>query len=245
LQLERTKRLVEKLRAYRDENAVPQVRLAAELNLSPANLSEILRGNNSPNSETTLHIIELIEPQFMRTIVDPPAAPRASTRDPSIPRTLSSALEKIDLLQSRIKQLEQPQHGTTAPIAPAKAHGIPPQGSVKIAEPKTRLAQLKAQSAAMPRKTGLVFNEPNLQDQAAPFNPSKLPGWERVQSPQPSPAKLLPASANTPYLVGEILKVTNFADLLSLLSNPAHSDMQKALIYAEVQSRRAITSDPE
>ena len=129
MQLERTRRLVEKLRAYRDENAVPQVRLAAELNLSPANLSEILRGNNSPNSETTLQIIELIEPQFMRIIVDPPAAPRTSTRDPNIPRTLSSALEKIDLLQSRIKQLEQPQHGATAPLVPASAH------SVKTAEP--------------------------------------------------------------------------------------------------------------
>jgi hypothetical protein len=75
------------------------------------------------------------------------------------------------------------------------------------------------------------------------------PGFERI-SPAPKPMlappvvpKSLPANANTPYLVNEVLKVTNFEDLLSMLSNATHSEMQKALIYSEIKSRRDLTGN--
>ena len=56
-------------------------------------------------------------------------------------------------------------------------------------------------------------------------------------------AKALPTSANTPFLITEILKVTNFEDLVSMLGNTAHSEMQKALIYSEVKARRDLVGN--
>jgi len=72
------------------------------------------------------------------------------------------------------------------------------------------------------------------------------PGAERL-SPTPMPVnfpapekKTLPASANTPFLISEILKITSFEDCLALLSNPAHTPLQRSLFFAEIKTRRAI-----
>jgi hypothetical protein len=247
----RTDQLIKSVRQMCEIRGIRNVDIARSIGISPQSVWNILNGTSQATGEQALALEELLlKDQSMKSeLVDPPKMPRESTRDPSIPRTLSSALEKIDLLQSRIKQLEQPQHRATAPIAPANVHGVPPQGNVKITAPKTRLAQLQAQSTEMPRGTGLVFNEPQLTAiQATSITP---PGFKRI-CPDPMPMmappvvkKLLPASANTPYLIGEILKVTNFEDLTSMLGNPAHSKLQKACIYSEVQSRRAVASDPK
>jgi plasmid maintenance system antidote protein VapI len=114
------------------------------------------------------------------------------------------------------------------------------------------LTERKDEIAALNRDSGRARQaqrnvEPKLTaDQAPPSNPEKeLPSWERVQSDPPPPAKLLPVSANTPFLIGEIIKKTNFEDLCSMLGNPEHTKLQRACLYAEVSARRAIVSDPK
>ena len=103
MQLERTARLVKRLKAYCEENEILQKTLASQLGLSPQGIFEIFKGNNSPSAETALHIIEIIEPQFMRTIVDPPAMPRANTRDRSEPKTLHEAKGMVEALRAQLK----------------------------------------------------------------------------------------------------------------------------------------------
>jgi hypothetical protein len=89
--------------------------------------------------------------------------------------------------------------------------------------------------------------EPKLaDDQAPPFNPEKdLPNFKKLEVTPAPPPKSLPSSANTPVLIQKILDVTNFEDLSSMLGNPALSKLQTACVYAEVQNRRAIASDPK
>ena len=141
MQLERTKRLIEELRAYRDQRAMPQMRLAAELNLSPANLSEIMRGNNSPNSETTLLMIELQESQFMSTPavfeLKPDRPPRVE--DPDHPRTLARAIARIDELNAELRQLRgnpsPTATGAAKPVAPATKPTTPAPAASKPVAP--------------------------------------------------------------------------------------------------------------
>ena len=59
--LGRTSRLISRLWAHLEKTSLSQVAFANAIGHSSANLSEILRGNNSPNSETALHMLELLE----------------------------------------------------------------------------------------------------------------------------------------------------------------------------------------
>jgi hypothetical protein len=52
--------------------------------------------------------------------------------------------------------------------------------------------------------------------------------------------KALSASADTPFKITEILKLTPTDDVASMLSNPGHTTLQHSLIYAELRERRAI-----
>ena len=198
---DRTKQLVYELDAWYSGHQVRQKDLAAELQLKPQQLAEILALRNRPTGEQALRIVEFLETESMKSeLVDPPKMPQPSVRDPNEPQTLLQAKEQLEAARQTI-------------------------------------AQLKSKSAA----AGPTPNPPPAQ--APPTNPSDLPGFKRVQSPLPPPAKQLPKSANTPFLIGEILKVTNFEDCLSLLANPAHTPLQQSLIYSEVKSRRDLTAN--
>ncbi len=85
---------------------------------------------------------------------------------------------------------------------------------------------------------------PSVQADPAPFNPRKTdPSFKEVKpAPVPKPP-LLPVTANTPYLVDQILRVTPFSELIALLENPAHTPLQTSLIYQEVKARRAIVEN--
>jgi hypothetical protein len=86
------------------------------LNISPANLFEILKGNHSPSAEVALHINQLLEANNMRPeFIDPPKLPRASTRDPSEPRTLHEAKNQLENLRLEVARLK-----AAAVASPAK-----------------------------------------------------------------------------------------------------------------------------
>jgi hypothetical protein len=185
-----------------EATSTSQVALSKELGLSPQNLSLILRGTNCPNSETTLQIIEIIEPETMRTdYIDPRATPRQSAGNPG-PKTLTEARDRIADLETQLLQLR----GSAPPANPVATSPATP-GRIQ---------------APAPIKTG------NIVENRGPAEKAPV-------------KKALPPEANTPVLVQRIIDVTPLVpDLLSMLANPVHSPMQRAVIYAEVKKRRAL-----
>jgi hypothetical protein len=142
-----------------------------------------------------------IDCRAMKSLVDPPTLTRPSTRDPAQPRTLSSALEKIDTLQSRIKQLEQAQSKTAA---------APPVKTVSAAS-----------TLAAPTRQGIVADRTANQ---------KLP--EKLA---------LPASATTPFLAGEIIKVTP-TDSLRRMLDCETIPWRKSCLYQEIKAREQLST---
>ena len=133
MQLDRTARLVKRLKTYCEENKILQKTLASQLQLSPQGIFEIFKGNNSPSAETALQIIEIIEPEFMSIIVDPPKPPRqAAGTNPNFPRNLEEARSRIAFLNQEIAQLKGAaaplpvKLGATAPTPTAKAQTADP-----------------------------------------------------------------------------------------------------------------------
>jgi hypothetical protein len=83
-------------------------------------------------------------------------------------------------------------------------------------------------------------------EQAPAFDPEKdLHNFKKMEVAPVPPPKRLPDTASTPFLCVQILRVTDFESLLSMLRNPDHTQLQRACIYAEVTARRAIASDPK
>jgi DNA-binding XRE family transcriptional regulator len=122
--LPRTKRLLDQVRSYCKDNAVLQKTLANQLGLSPTAMNEIFQERNNPSCEIGLHMMELMESQFMSTPVfepKPDRPPRAD--DPDQPRTLARAIARIDQLNAELKQLRgapsQTATGAPKPAAPA------------------------------------------------------------------------------------------------------------------------------
>jgi transcriptional regulator with XRE-family HTH domain len=106
LQLGRTAALISRLKVHLEKLGLSQVTLSKELGVSPANLSEILRGNNSPNSETTLHMLEILESKSMATPVFTPKPDRPARVDNvDSPRTLAAAKDRIDELNAELRLL--------------------------------------------------------------------------------------------------------------------------------------------
>jgi hypothetical protein len=105
-----------------------QVALAKELSLSPQGLSLILKGINSPNSETTLHALELLKKNSM---IQTPAPNRRLSLDDDDerngldsagqPRTLALAKDMLMRSQERVSFLQKEvQQLKAAPPAVAK-----------------------------------------------------------------------------------------------------------------------------
>ena len=89
--------------------------------------------------------------------------------------------------------------------------------------------------------------EPNLPKPKAstgntnptPLRPESDPAFKKVEDTVPLVPKTLPASANTVFLISEILKKTNLEDLLSMLGNPALSNLQRSCVYNFIREIRA------
>jgi transcriptional regulator with XRE-family HTH domain len=201
VQKEQTVRLIERLRTYCDQSGATQTSLAAMFGVSPANLSEIMRGKNTPNGETALRMLKFLDSTNMKSETIGLPKLRENPDEPldflnGKPATLTAAREMIDGLRSQLKA-----------------------GGPKAA-------------------TGPTPNPPPAQ--APPIDPASDPGFKKMEQTKAPPAKLLPASADTPVLIQRILDVTNLDDLLSMLGNRAHSSLQTSCIYSEVKSRRAL-----
>jgi DNA-binding XRE family transcriptional regulator len=216
VQLDRTARLVKRLKSHCEENQILQKTLASQLGLSPQGIFEIFKGNNSPSSETALHIVEIIEPQFMSIIVDPPKLPRQAAGNPGQPKTLTEARERIEVLEAQLTQLRgaaaQPAFTVPTPAAKPKLAG-------SGADP----------SPTFPPITTPGANQPNTNPMATNF-----PAIVR---------KALPPEANTPVLIQKILDVTTLEDLCSMLDNPIHTPTQQSCIYVEIKKRRNVVEN--
>lgn len=134
---------------------------------------------------------------------------------PVEPKTLLAAKEQIASLTSELNTLR-----AGSATAPSGAASITPR------QPAPKLTS--SDSSTYSTDGPLTLGRPAV---AMPVN---YPAVEK---------KLLPASANTPYLIGEILKVMSLEDLLSMLDNPAHSQTQQSLIYLEIKGRRSLVAN--
>jgi transcriptional regulator with XRE-family HTH domain len=267
---ERTAQLIARLREYRERNAIPQATLARALNVSPANLFEILKGKHSPNAEVALHIEEILRNDM--------------TTDK--PRTLSDALDKIEVLTAELAKASKAT--TLPPVTVQKPPAVTspkPAATQPSVAPKPVVAQLSgAVAPADDRNIGMRFNAGPLltelspidqlrvelnntkdaakkaalyrrikaldgapgvqvtQDQSPPFDPASQPSWKPLEVATPPPPKRLPESADTPTKIQAILDVTVLdPDLLSMLGNPVHTSLQRSMIFAQVKAVRTLT----
>jgi transcriptional regulator with XRE-family HTH domain len=218
VQLDRTARLVKRLKTYCEENKILQKTLASQLRLSPQGVFEIFKGNNSPSAETVLHIVEIIEPEFMKTIVDPPKPPRqAAGTNPNLPRNLEEARSRIESLNQQIAQLK----GGAAPLPGKPAAPASPKAKAQpMGDPGSDPVYPPARTAG--------GDQPNTNE---------------MESGPAAPSKALPVTANTPVLIQKILDVTTLDDLRLLLNNPAHTPTQQACIYSEIRKRRDLVAN--
>jgi DNA-binding XRE family transcriptional regulator len=211
---ERSKQLVDELRQWYETHSTRQKDLAAALELSPQALNEILAGRNRPNGETVLRIVEFLETNNMIQVFTPKPDRPASVNHPDQPRTLHEARERIAELNAQL-QSRPPASGAPSPSQrPGPAKRLDSSAS-----PVYPTDSLKTPGAVQPNKNEM-----------------------KVSVPLPE-KKLLPVSANTPFLITEILKITSLEDLVSMLSNPAHSPLQQSLIYQAVKERRNLVAN--
>jgi transcriptional regulator with XRE-family HTH domain len=97
-------------------------------------------------------------------------------------------------------------------------------------------APLSAKPAAPASPTAKAQGGGSGADAPPTDRPNKTP---MPASPE-TPKKALPATADTPFKITEILKLENLDSLLLLLANPVHTPLQRSLIYGEVKARRSL-----
>jgi ribonuclease D len=143
---ERTNQLVFELDAWYRSHAVRQRDLADSLAMSPQQLSEVLSLRNRPTAEQILRIQEFLRTNNMKTIVDPPAMPRASTRDPNEPKTLLEAKGMIESLRAQLKDAApSPGKPASVPASPGRLQAASTrQGIVAARMPEQKLPVKKA-----------------------------------------------------------------------------------------------------
>jgi transcriptional regulator with XRE-family HTH domain len=113
---ERSEQLVYELEAWYRSHSVRQKDLAGSLGMSAQQLAEILSMRNRPTGEQALRILEFLNAENMKPqLADPPAMPRASTRDPNEPRTLLEAKNQLENLRLEVARLK-----AAAVASPAK-----------------------------------------------------------------------------------------------------------------------------
>jgi DNA-binding XRE family transcriptional regulator len=193
--------------------------LAEKLGVSATGLCQIFAGINQPSASTALAMIQFLEEnKSMKSIrVDPPKFPKPSTRDSSDPLTLASAKEMLAARDAEIAALRR------AASSPGKPALVP--------------ASLKAKAPV---------GDPG----ADPiYPPIATPGADRL-APTPMPVNMpaveraaLSEAAVSPVLCQRELDVADFDTVLSMLGNPIHTPMQRAVIYAEVKKRRALVNN--
>jgi hypothetical protein len=100
------------LRAWYENHSVKHKHLAQSLKLSPQQLAELFSGRNQPTGAQMLAIIEFLRTNTMTTVDQP--------------KTLTAALDRIEVLTAELKELKAAQTTTVAPVSVPK----PPAATV-------------------------------------------------------------------------------------------------------------------
>jgi DNA-binding XRE family transcriptional regulator len=177
-------------------------------------------------------------------IAVPAPAPAARAAAPPIPEAVAKVSTPPASMSAWEKEVARAHAAATANLSsrPLAEQTVEELRSALNAEkdPSVRFAIygfLRKRKAEMDEFSGLKLSN----DQAPPFDPASSPTWKPVEVSHAPPPKSLPVSADTPVLIQKILDVTALdPDLLSMLSNPVHSPLQRSMIYSEVKKRRAI-----
>jgi hypothetical protein len=266
---ERSRQLVFELDAWYRSNRMLQKDLAATIGVTPQGLSEILSLRSKPSGETVLRIVEFLKENMstgesiktLSNALDRIAADREKIE------TLTAQL-KAKATTLPPAPVQKPLATVTPPIAPkpatppstAAAGPVDPRGigmHFNSGPPLTELSpidrlrvQLNGEKNQKKRHTlyrqikSLSLDGADgilAQNESPPFDPERdLPNFKRIEQTTAPIPKQLPVSADTPFKVEEILKLTNLEDLVSMLSNPVHSQLQKAMLYVEIKARRAL-----
>jgi hypothetical protein len=153
--------------------------------------------------------------------------------------TGSTALKILDFLNTKTFMIPTSE-------TPIDAHNGRPNTLQEAREMVDLLrAELKLQSGRghLPRTAQPNLPPPKVaapQGDPKPFKPESDPAFKKVEvAPVPKP-KGLPASADTPYLINELLKTVSLPDLISMLGNPEISDLQRSCVYMAIKEIRAI-----
>jgi transcriptional regulator with XRE-family HTH domain len=143
--LERTKRLIETVRQWCDDQGLLQKSLASQLGMSPQALNEIFQERNNPSSETTLHLLELLRNDMTNR-----------------PKTLTLALEKIDQLTAEINELKtgKPATKPNAPEPPEMTAWDAELARVEKAS-KAGLSTKPLSEQSLPELRAALANEPD------------------------------------------------------------------------------------
>jgi DNA-binding XRE family transcriptional regulator len=217
---ERTKELVDQLRAWYKAGTTRQKDLANLLGLTPQALNEILAGRNQPNSETALRILEFLKEQSM--IQTPTLNGDIRVDDAGLPVTLLGAKQMLKTAQETVSHLQ-------SEIARLKASGasVAPPASITLPKPQ-----------AAP---GSAARTPTAARVTGPLQPDALPGIKSAKplpvSVPAEPKQYLPSSCVSPFLVNEYLKVQPTETVRQLMATT--KGWQQALVYAELKKRQS------
>lgn len=209
-----TRELVTDLRAWYEDNDMSQKDLARTLNLSPQQLAEIFARRNQPTGEQVLKIQEFLRRNNMKTdYLDPRATPRPTAGDPGRPPRPRTLSQAIDALDEANFTISN----LRSELAQAKAGAVASPSVKPVSSPATP-GQIRA---AAPTRQGIVADR--TADQ-------KLP--EKL---------VLPATATTPFLAGEIIKVTTTESLRRMLDSET-IPWRKSCLYKEIKAREQLST---
>src|ERR1700732_3930953 len=90
------------LRAWFESHSLKHKHLAQSLNISPQQLAELFSGRNQPTGTQVLAIIEFLRTNNMTTVDQP--------------KTLTAALDRIEVLSAEIKELKSGKATTLPPV---------------------------------------------------------------------------------------------------------------------------------
>jgi DNA-binding XRE family transcriptional regulator len=124
--------LVAQVKAWYETHEMLQRDLATKLGVSPTGLCQIFAGINQPSASTALAMIRFLEEQKnmkTATFIDPRATPRPTASDLVRPKTLSAAIDRIEVLEAQLK--------AAAVASPAKPGATAPTPKPKLADSPT------------------------------------------------------------------------------------------------------------
>jgi transcriptional regulator with XRE-family HTH domain len=162
LQLSRTSALISRLKAHLEKVGLSQVTLSRELGISPAALSEVMRGRNAPNAEVALHVVEILNENSMTQTLALNRRPAVVDDDDDFgnmsepPRTLTEAKARLIQSQETISRLQKEIASLRAAALPASnPQSLPPK---LLAAPAIRPTPAASRPTPPANSTQMIIN---------------------------------------------------------------------------------------